>query len=311
MNYTIHQLRVFITVCDTKSVTKAAQVLHLTQPAVSMQLKKLQDQFEIPLTEVIGRKLYITPFGEEIAKIIRSILEKMNQIKEQVELSKGLLSGKIRIASVSTGKYLIPYFLKAFMKLHPQIEIIIDVTNKNKVVEDLRNNDTDYALVSVIPTDMDLIRIQLLQNHLYLVGSKEVCYATSQHTGSFAAKMQSLKFIFREPGSATRRAMEHFLETENMQVQNKIELKSNEAVKQAVVAGLGVSVMPLIGLKNEMQLDQIRIIEHEHLPIESNWNLVYLKGKEMTPAMNAFIGHLSMFKQGIIENQFSWILNYL
>lgn len=311
MNYTIHQLRVFITVYNTKSVTKAAEVLHLTQPAVSMQLKKLQDQFEIPLTEVIGRKLYITPFGEEIAKIIQSILEKMKQIKEQVELSKGLLSGKIRIASVSTGKYLMPYFLKAFMKLHPQIEIIIDVTNKNKVVEDLRKNSTDFALVSVIPTDLDLIRIQLLQNHLYLVGSKEVYYTISQLKGSFAAKMQSLKFIFREPGSATRRAMEHFLETENMQVQNKIELKSNEAVKQAVAAGLGVSVMPLIGLKNELQLDQIKIIEHDQLPIESNWNLVYLKGKEMTPAMNAFIGHLSLFKQGIIEKQFSWILNYI
>ena len=139
MNYTLHQLQVFLKVTQTKSITKAAEELYLTQPAVSIQLRNLQDQFDIPLTEVVGRQLYVTDFGQEIAKAAEAILNEVQTINHKTLAYKGQLSGRLKIASASTGKYVIPYFLSGFLKEHPGIELSLDVTNKTKVVGEKHN----------------------------------------------------------------------------------------------------------------------------------------------------------------------------
>src|SRR6056297_3295191 len=130
MNYTLHQLQVFLKVTEKGSITKAAEKLYLTQPAVSIQLKNFQDQFSIPLTEVVGRKLYVTDFGMEIAEAARKIIDEVDAINYKTLSYKGKLSGKLKISVASTGKYVMPYFLSEFMKEHTGVDLIMDVTNK-------------------------------------------------------------------------------------------------------------------------------------------------------------------------------------
>ncbi len=301
MNYTLHQLKIFLKVVDCQSITKASEELYLTQPAVSIQLKKLQDQFELPLTEVVGRQLYITDFGQKIAETSRKILEEADAIRYTIEQYKGLLSGKIKISVVSTGKYVIPYFLKPFMDKYPGVEISIDVSNKNRVVEGLIKNDSDFSLVSVIPKEVSINSIELMENRLYLVGS-----STYPHTIKRLSDLKKATLIFREEGSATRNAMERFLSRHNVAVGKTMELVSNEAVKQAINAGIGLSIVPLIGLRNELANNTMKIFPIRGLPITTNWNLVYNKGKKLTPAHEELINFMEENKITIADEHFGW-----
>jgi DNA-binding transcriptional LysR family regulator len=173
MNYTLNQLQVFLKVVQFESVTKAAEELHLTQPAVSIQLKNFQDQFDVALTEVIGRRIYITAFGREIAAAAEKIIEEVQAINYMTLEYKGQLTGRLKISSVSTGKYVMPYFLSDFMNDHSGVELSIDVTNKKKVLESLEKNEIDFALVSVLPSQMNIDKLDLLQNKLFLVGNSK------------------------------------------------------------------------------------------------------------------------------------------
>lgn len=306
MNYTLHQLRIFLKVADCQSITRASEELYLTQPAVSIQLKKLQDQFELPLTEVIGRQLYITDFGLKIAETSRRILEETDMIRYTMDQYKGLLSGKIKIAVVSTGKYVIPYFLKSFMDKYPGIEVSLDVSNKQKVVEGLANNDSDFSLVSVLPKELPLNSIELLENRLYLIGSSNYGKPVKS-----LKDLEKLTLLFREEGSATRMAMQQFLEKRNVPIGKTMELVSNEAVKQAINAGIGFSIVPLIGLRNELAVGSMQIFPIKGLPITTKWNLVYNKGKKLTPAHEALIKHIEENKQQIVKEHFDWAIEKL
>jgi DNA-binding transcriptional LysR family regulator len=144
----------------------------MTQPAVSIQLKNLQDQFDIPLTEVIGRKLYITDFGTELASIANSILASMEEINQRMLAKKGLLTGRIRFSIVSTGKYIMPYYLSPFYKQYPNVELLMDVTNRSLVMESLQENRTDFALVSILPHHIDVEEELLMPNALWLVAGR-------------------------------------------------------------------------------------------------------------------------------------------
>jgi DNA-binding transcriptional LysR family regulator len=307
MNYTLHQLKVFLKVSKTRSITKAAEELNLSQPAVSIQLKNLQDQFEIPLTEVIGRQLYITDFGKEIAIAVEQIVNEVNKINYKSLAYKGIMSGVLKISVVSTGKYVMPFYLSDFMNANKGIELEMDVTNKTKVITALKNNEIDFALVSSIPDDINLEFESLMENKLFLVGGSQL-----QYSDAFAMKslLQDMPLIFREEGSATRLYMEEYIKNKGLVVKSKLQLTSNEAVKQAVISGLGVSIMPLIGLKNELERGDIKIIQFEDLPMISNWKLIWLKDKKMSPVAEAYLTYLQAEKLRINESVFSWINNY-
>lgn len=301
MNYTLHQLRIFIKVCENQSITKAAEVLFLTQPAVSLQLKKFQDAFEIPLIEVIGRKLYVTDFGKQIHDLAVEILEKVNEIELAVDEYKGIMRGNIKIASASTGKYVIPYFLSGFIQKYPGVTISIDVTNKSKVVENLKENSVDFALVSVIPSHLALESIPLMENELNLVGSKAYQKLPKRMT---ADKLNAHSLIFREHGSATRMAMQSFLHKNQINAKRSMEFVSNEAVKQAVRAGLGLSIMPLIGIRSELAMGNLSIIPMKGLPIVTQWNLVYGSGKKLSLIAKTLIDYIEEHKETIIQEHF-------
>ena len=304
MNYTLHQLRIFLKVAECQSITKASEQLYLTQPAVSIQLKKLQDQFELPLTEVIGRQLYTTDFGKEIAKRSQRILEEADGIKYTIDQYKGLVSGRISIAVVSTGKYVIPYFLRSFMDLYPGVDISIDVSNKNKVVEGLLKNKSDFSLVSVVPEGIKVKRVELLENKLYLVSSSDHTFVPKRKKD-----LENVTLLFREEGSATRNAMERYLTENDISIGKSMKLVSNEAVKQAVNAGIGFSIMPLIGLRNLIRAGEVNIHPLPGLPIITNWNLVYNDGKSLTPAQQALLDHIAAKRSQIVNDHFQDVLD--
>jgi DNA-binding transcriptional LysR family regulator len=307
MNFTLNQLQIFLKIVQTQSVTKASEALHLTQPAVSIQLKNFQDQFEIPLTEVVGRKLYITDFGREIGEAAENILNQVYAINYKTLVHKGQLTGRLKIAVVSTGKYVMPYFLADFMSDHPGIELLMDVTNKNKVVECLENNEVDFALVSVLPTTLNIEKLDLLQNKLFLVGNTSKAFNKRVNTNTV---FEDLPLIFREKGSGTRQTMENFIEKNKISVNKKMELTSNEAVKQALLAGLGYSIMPLIGTRNELHNNELQIIPVKGLPIKTTWSLIWLKGKKHSPVSVSFLNHLRKEKSKIALSKFSWYEQY-
>ena len=304
MHYTLNQLQIFLEVVHKKSVTKAAESLFLTQPAVSIQLKKFQEQFPLPLTEVIGRKLYVTSFGEEIAQTVRTILKEVSSIEYKTKLYQGKLAGKLSISVVSTGKYLMPYYLTGFVNDHPEIDFSMDVTNKQNVIRDLEENKVDFALVSVLPDHLELNTLPLLKNSLYLVGATERV-ENLQFSPSTIFKKEPL--LYREVGSATRNAMETFIQGRNFPTTKKIELTSNEALKQAVIAGLGYSIMPIIGIKNAIDMGEISIIPCKGLPLHTQWNLVWLKSKNLSIVAEAFITYIEQEKLNIKHKFFDWI----
>lgn len=304
MHYTLHQLKIFLKIHEHQSVTKAAEELYLTQPAVSIQLKRLQDQFEIPLTEVIGRQLYSTDFGKKIAEVSKTILEEAERINTTVDQYKGLLTGKIKISVVSTGKYVIPYFLQGFMNRYPSVEIAIDVSNKVKVVEDLSRNESDFCLVSLLPENIPIHKIELMENRLHLVGNAK--YEKDKVT---VKDLEKLTLILREQGSATRNVMEKYLKELKLKSYKSMELVSNEAVKQAVIAGLGFSIMPLIGLKHELNNGLLKIFPLKGLPIVTNWNLIYNKGKNLGPAASELVKFISTNKGEVVKEYFDWDVN--
>jgi len=307
MNYTLHQLQVFLKVAQKQSITKAAEELFLTQPAVSIQLKNFQDQFPIPLTEVVGRKLYVTEFGKEIAEAAENILAEADAINYKTLAFKGVLAGRLKISVVSTGKYVMPYFLSDFMELHKGVDLVMDVTNKSRVVQSLEQNEVDFALVSVIPDHLKLDRVELMKNKLFLIGN------TKKELPKNISKkkiFQEYPMIYREEGSATRNAMETYMKRNNYSTRKKIELTSNEALKQAVTAGLGYSIMPLIGIKNSLKNKELQIIPVKDLPIVTHWNLVWLSSKNLTPTASAFLEFLQNKKDQIIKENFNWFEEY-
>ena len=303
MNYTLSQLNVFVKVVENQSVTKAAEHLHMTQPAVSIQLKNFQDQFEIPLFEVISRRMHITSFGQEVAASAKEILFQADLLRHKAFKFKGELTGTLKISVVSTGKYVIPFFLKPFLDLNPGVDLQMDVTNKELVVESLGRNEIDFALVSILPDRLNVDSIPLLDNSLYLIGDRSF-----SNTKKISIRdLSKYPLIMREPGSGTRQRMEQFLKTHQVKLDRKFELTSNEAVKQAVKAGLGLSIMPLIGLKHELEAGELKMLKIRGLPVHTEWQLISLKGKRHGPVAEAFRTYIMEHKTEIVEQHFNWL----
>lgn len=305
MNFTLHQLKVFTTIVENKSITKAANELNMTQPAASIQLKNFQDQFDIPLSEVIGRQFYVTDFGKEIFTIAQEILNKTETIQYKTEAFKGLLSGKLKISVVSTGNYVMPYFLNGFLKKHPKVELVLDVSNKTTVIKDLEQNLVDFSLVTVSPDHLDLIELPIMENKLVLVASKENKLIGQKATDKSIFK--TIPLIYREDGSGTRHTMQEFFKQEKIAPKIKLELTSNEAIKQAIIADIGVSIVSLLSIKNELQQNELKIIPAKGLPLKSVWKLIYLRKKALSPVAKAFLAYVALEKENVYKNYFSWL----
>lgn len=307
MNYTLRQLHVFLKINETRSITKAAQELHLSQPAVSIMMKNFQDHFEIPLTEVIGRKLYITDFGKEIAAAAENIIHQVNSITHKTSAYAGKLQGTLKLSSVSTGKYLMPYFLKDFLKKNEGVDLVLDVTSKGKVIKSLQKNQVDFSLVSILPDHVLIGTEEILKNQLFLVGNSDFEMPTEPLHPMI---LEDHQLILREAGSGTRALTEKYLYENDVVCRKRMELTSNEAVKHAVIAGLGISIMPAVGLKNELANGSLKIIPLQKLPESASWNLIWMTNKSFSPIAEAFLQHIRTEKQRILQTHFSWLQQY-
>ncbi|MEY2904273.1 MAG: hypothetical protein RJA52_289 [Bacteroidota bacterium] len=297
MNYTINQLVVYCKIVETVSITKAAEELFMSQPAVSIQLKNFQEQFPLPLTELIGRNIQITEFGYEIAHIAERALNELDNLKLKTSEYQGLISGRLRIGSASTGKYVIPSFLSNFLEINHGIDLILDVGNRTQVLESLKLGKIDFAVISMLPNEKIYQEEILLENRLYMVGTPD----------NFEKEMP---IILREEGSATRWMMEKYFLEIHPEKRKKLELTSNEAVKQAVVAGIGHSIISLISMKYELENGSIKIIQRPDLPINNHWRLIWLKEKKFSPSAKAYLDYIKTNKENIINNSFSWYQKY-
>lgn len=301
MNYTLNQLNIFQKVVEYKSISKASEALFLTQPAVSIQLKNFQSNFEVPLTEIVGRQLYVTEFGHEINALASEILNKTDEINFKTHAYKGQLTGNLKLSIVSTGKYIMPYFLSEFMNQNDGIALKMDVTNKSTVLESLQNNEVDFSLVSILPEHIKVASMALMPNKLHMIAAADFKGYTKNNFDFLAYE----SLIYRESGSGTRQIMETYLKENQVNIAKKLELTSNEAVKQSVLAGLGLSIMPLIGIKRELKNNELKIIPMKGLPIQTNWYLIWLKGKQHSPIANALLNYIELNKQRIVNKHFS------
>ncbi|WP_297335362.1 LysR family transcriptional regulator [Algoriphagus sp.] len=302
MNISFTQLRALQAIEKYQSITKAAKMLNMTQPAVSMQLKNLQEQFDVPLTEIIGKQIHITEFGQEIVGMADRIFSEMDQIEQRMLELKGLLAGKIRISAVSTGKYIIPYLVADFLKIHPHVEVSLEVSNRYKVLSHVEENSTDLALVSISPDDLDLENIILAENHWHLASSPE--HAARYQKLIEEGNWQKIPFILREQGSGTRVMMEKFFRERDIHIQSKMELATNEAVKQAIMAGLGISLLSNFSMSKEVKDGRIKLLPLDGLPLAAKWKLIWLKQKKHPPAVLAFIRWISEYKEKVFNDHF-------
>ncbi|HKK40027.1 MAG TPA: LysR substrate-binding domain-containing protein [Cryomorphaceae bacterium] len=311
MNFTLHQLKVFLQVVDRDSVTLAAADLHLTQPAVSSQLKLLQSQVGLPLTEVIGRKIHITDTGREFAELAKEILQKTEELDERMTSKKGKVSGKLRLSVVSTGKYFVPPILAEFKKAYPEVKISLDVSKREESEAALLDYEADFIIATSSASLDAYAKIDFLPNPLILAAPANPVDFELPSGRATPKDLKKLPFIFRERGSGTRKRMDRFLEQEGIEPENSMELVTNEAVKQLILAGFGVSFLSIYSMRLELQHNELQIIKHSKLPLKGQWSLVWLKGKKHTPATEAFLNFLVENSDEWIDRLFPWVKEYV
>jgi LysR family transcriptional regulator, low CO2-responsive transcriptional regulator len=286
---TLHQLKVFEAAARHGSFTRAAEELFLTQPTVSMQIKQLTKSVGLPLFEQVGKRLFLTEAGRELFVTCRQIFETIAQFEMKVADLKGLKQGQLRLAVITTAKYFIPRLLGPFCQLYPGIDISLQVTNHERIVERMANNLDDLYIMSQVPDHMDVNFQPFLENPL-------VVFAPANHplAGEKDIPIERLvdePFIMREPGSGTRRTVQQLFDEHGLKVKVKLELGSNEAIKQAIAGGLGISVLSRHTLIPD-NTAEFAILNVQNFPIKRTWFMVYPSGKQLSIVARTYFEYL-------------------
>ncbi len=290
MNITFRQLRLFLALADTGSVSAAARAMHVTQPTASMQLREVSESVGLPLYEVIARKVYLTDAGRQLARTARAIVDEWESFGQRVNAMQGLTRGRLRVAVVSTAKYFVPRLLGSFCERHPGIDISLEVLNRDGVVQRLRENRDDLYVMSMPPQDVDLEDQTFLANPLVMIAPAGHPLAARQRLPLKALAAE--RWILRERGSGTRLATDRFFEAHAFAPQTWLELGSNEAIKEAVAGHLGVAVISRHAIKADDLGHDLCLLPVSGLPIRSQWHVVYPRAKQLSPIALVFRDHL-------------------
>jgi len=290
MNVTFRQLRLFLALAETGSVSRAAQAMHVTQPTASAQLKEITDAVGLPLYEVISRRVHLTDVGRRLAQTARAMMMEWEGFEQHVDQVKGLSRGRLRIAAVSTAKYFVPRLAGNFCKLHPAIDVSLEVLNRDGVVSRLSDNLDEIYIMSMPPETMDLEDAIFMENPLVLIAPRTGLGKREQALSLSDLKGQ--RFILREPGSGTRMATDRHFRKHRFVPDVRLELGSNEAIKEAVAGGLGLGVVSRHALQGRGGMRDIRELPVEGFPISSRWHLVYPRAKQLSPIAAAFKDYL-------------------
>ena len=286
MNVTFRQLEVFEVVARLLSYTKASKELHLSQPAVSMQIKQLEENTGLPLLEQVGRKTYLTEAGKEMYHYCRTIARQLDEAGEVLEQLKGLKSGRLEITVATTANAFATRMLSKFNKEHEGSTVSLDVTNRERLLRQLADNDKDIAIMGRPPEDADLVTEPFAENPLVVIAAPDHPLAEIQPIPLYM--LQDQTFVVREQGSGTRTAMQRFFEEHNMSITSSMEMNENEAIKQAVQAGMGLGVVSIHTIELELETKRLVILDVEDFPIMRHWYLVHRKEKRLSPITQAF-----------------------
>jgi len=290
MNISFRQLRLVLALAESGSVSGAAQLMHVTQPTASMQLKDVADAIGLPIYEVIGRRVYMTEIGKELAQTARAISAEWDGFEQRLDAIKGYTRGRLRVALVSTAKYFVPRLLGSFCKRFPDIDVSLEVLNRDGVVARLRNNLDDLYVMSVPPQDLDLADRVFMANPLVVICARSNPLA--QQRSLSLATLQSQRFILREPGSGTRMAVDQCFKKHKFRPDLRLELGSNEAIKESVAGGLGIAVISRHALQGPARGQGVQVLDVAGFPLASQWHVVHPKGKKLSPIASIFKAHL-------------------
>ncbi|MFZ5484740.1 MAG: LysR family transcriptional regulator [Pseudomonadota bacterium] len=289
-NVTLHQLRLFRSLGTHLSFTRVAEELHLTQPAVSIQIKRLEESVGLPLVEHMGKRLFLTDAGKELFEACRDVLERMRVLGEDMTGLEEGVRGPLNLAAITTAKYFMPHLLGAFLRDYPEVAPRLTITNQARVVERLESNLDDLVIMGTLPETLELEAEYFLDNPLVvvappnhpLVGEKQIPLA----------RIAEERFLSREPGSGTRQARTRLFAQHGLIANTYMELGSSEAIKQAVMAGLGISVLSRHNLRLELESGLLAVLDVEHFPLVRQWYAVHLKGKKLSHTTRRFLDFL-------------------
>jgi DNA-binding transcriptional LysR family regulator len=295
-NSTLRQLELFEAIARLGSFTRAAEELFLTQPTVSMQIKKLSDTVGMPLFEQVGKKIYLTDIGHELHRTCLGISEHLANFEMIAADMKGLKKGKLRLAVVTTAKYFAPRLLGTFCQQYPGVDVSLKVSNRERVLERLATNLDDLYILGQPPVDADVVAEAFLENNLVVIAPANHPLAKMKRIP--LERLAKEPFLLREPGSGTRMATERKFDESGLKLKMRMELGSNEAIKQAVIGGLGVSVLSRHTLESDTPSKQFVVLDVKGFPIKRHWYFVYPAGKQLSIIARTFVDHLRQANAG-------------
>ncbi|NEP19406.1 MAG: LysR family transcriptional regulator [Leptolyngbya sp. SIO4C1] len=287
---TLHQLKVFEATARHGSFTRAAEELYLTQPTVSIQVKQLTKAVGLPLFEQIGKRLYLTQAGQKLLETCQEIFQGLEQFEMSIADLKGMKQGQLRLAVITTAKYFVPRLLGPFCQRYPGIDISLKVTNHQHIQERMADNKDDLYILSQPPSQIDLSVHPFLANPLVVLAPKDHPLAGEKNIP--IQKLNDEAFIMREPGSGTREAVQKLFDEQDIQVRVRLELGSNEAIKQAIAGGLGISILSQHTIISEGTSGEFAVLDVEHFPIKRQWYVTHLSGKQPSVVAETFLNYL-------------------
>ena len=286
LHLTFRQLSVFEAVARHLSFSRAAQELHLTQPAVSMQIKQLESNVGMALFEQLGKKIYLTEAGHELSHYSRMIAGQLNEVEAVLSELKGLKRGKLKISVASTANYFAPQLLATFSRRFPTVTVSLNVTNRHALLQQLVNNEMDMAIMGQPPDGLDLVAESFMENLLVVIAP--INHDLTREKGIHLKRLEQETFLIREEGSGTRIAMTRIFEDHGVKLQMGMEMSSTEAIKQAVQAGLGLGVVSLHTVELELEANRLKVLDVKDFPLRRHWYIVHRKDKRLSTSAQAF-----------------------
>ncbi|MGF1480313.1 MAG: LysR substrate-binding domain-containing protein [Cyanophyceae cyanobacterium] len=287
---TLHQLAVFEATARHGSFTRAAEELFITQPTVSSQIKQLSKSIGLPLFEQIGKRLYLTEAGKELLATCQSIFEQLDNFEMKVADLKGTKQGKLRLSVITTAKYFVPRILGSFCQQYPGIDVSLEVVNHQQIQRRMMENEDDLYVLSHPPEEIDLCSEPFLDNPLVVLAPKD--HPLAGQPDIPIRKLDGESFIMREQGSGTRAAVQKLFARHKVSVRVKLELGSNEAIKQAIAGGMGISVLSQHTLISERLTGDFAVLDVQHFPIKRRWYVTYLADKQLSVIAQTFLEYL-------------------
>lgn len=286
MHISFRQIQVFQAVAQTENFTRAAELLHMTQPAISMQVKQLEDNTELSLFERQGKRIVMTAAGRAMHAYTCEILAQYQGMVETLKELKNVHQGYIKVSAATTSIYFVTKMLANFSKIHEGITVSLDITNRKALVEQLQNYEADLVIMGEPPANLDLHSQRLMCNPLVMIAPAD--HLLAKHKSIPLAKIVNEKFVVREQGSGTRAAIERFFAEHGHTFSSTLEMSSNESIKYSVIAGLGLGIVSLHSIKLELETRSLVILDVAGFPIERYWHIVTREGKWLSPAAQAF-----------------------